>query len=199
MPQLFTHPEAWAGGFYELSIELKPSPDERLPHIIQAIWNHPNIAGCWLERDKETDQQPRLNPNIDLLADAFHIYGLATLSDGCIVPCGTISSRDTGGSDWAILYIPLGALHFGTSGYPFMDDGFEALEIWRSPLESWFAEIGTDIYKQVAFQLALIGFEPENSHNAEQVANFGIPMEREIGYLWAENNQLQYFPRTQSI
>jgi hypothetical protein len=48
----FTKPETRSGGYYELAIELGNRSDERLLTAMQAMWQHPSLNGCYIDRSR---------------------------------------------------------------------------------------------------------------------------------------------------
>jgi hypothetical protein len=157
----------WFGGFYELSIELKPRNDERLAKALLAIWQVAGVAGCYapspaasVEPNHVSHLPVALGPGS--LADHGHLRGVVGLPSGVQVVCGAVAIRLDEGVDWLAFYVPLGALveiDRRIGGFPFGDDaGPESLE-WRHPLDAWLADMGMRLASEVPFDLALIGFE----------------------------------------
>jgi hypothetical protein len=191
----FTSKDVWNGGFYELALEIGERSDDKLFAVLQAVWSHPFLDGCYLQKDKEPRDQQRIVPNLRHIASGFHLLGIATLPNTLKVACGTIPIREDDGLDWLSLYIPMGALSsaYAVGGYPF-DEGKG--KDWRVPLEDWFAEIGETVYQTAKFQLGLIGLEVSGETDSKEVATNGIPQDRITAYLWVENDRLRYYPTT---
>jgi hypothetical protein len=61
--KLFTADEAWNGGFYELALEVGARSDDRLRAALKALWSHPDLDGCYLDRGREPSDQPREQPD----------------------------------------------------------------------------------------------------------------------------------------
>jgi hypothetical protein len=96
------------------------------------------------------------------------------------------------------LYVPLGALariDVRVGGFPFGDEGGAASLSWRRPLDTWLAEVGTRIYSEVPFELALVGLEPLGEIHADELQG-GIPKLRMYGILAPMNGKLRYYEAT---
>ncbi len=103
-----------------------------------------------------------------------------------------------GHSDWLVLYIPLGALarvDVRVGGFPFGDDGGAASLSWRRPIDTWLAEVGTRIYSEVPFELALVGYESLAEIDAHELRG-GVPKVRMHGILAPMNGKLRYYEAT---
>lgn len=184
--------DAWLGGYYELAVELGPPSDERLAAALAAIWEIAGIEGCYLCRDVEPEDQPRVGPRLPG-GQGSHLYGVATLANGSRVPCCTVIVREEDGADWLDFCLPLGGLGQAlpnARGYPFSDDTGRS---WRQPLDDWLAEIGRHLFEQVPFRLGLIGFEQSGMDDANRMKS-GPPEERWVGYLWPQQAKLTYLP-----
>jgi hypothetical protein len=193
--QLFTEYDAWHGGFYELALELGPRSDETLRLALAALWRHPDLDGCFLDRNREPSDQERVQP--EGIGDGAHCLGVAQLPNGRRAACGSCVVREEDGSDWLNLYLPTGSLSkaYPVGSFPF---GGEATgpNNWRSEVEDWLVEIGRSISRFATFRLGLIGFEVSGAECAANVAVHGIPDNRCMGYLWPVSGRLEYFPRT---
>ena len=53
MQPLFTPDGAWFGGFYELALEVGARSDDRLRAALAAVWSHPDLDGCYIDRGRE--------------------------------------------------------------------------------------------------------------------------------------------------
>jgi hypothetical protein len=196
MKTRFTDNETWLGGYYELAIELGARSDERLQDSLRAIWQMPCLTGCYVDRDREPEEQDRVEPSLAHLDINGHLQGIAILPDGQRIPCGTVAIREEGGPDWLDFYIPLGALeqiYQEVCGFPFGDPD-PGSRAWREPLENWLAEVGRRVFSSVRFRLGLIGIEVSGTTYASQVADSGIPEVRRITYLWPSATEVQCLP-----
>ena len=150
---MFTEPDTWNGGFFELALELGPRNDQRLRDAVSVLWKHPTLAGCYLDRDKEPGQQKRLEPASQALE--CNLYGVAMTPAGKEVACRSLPIRFDDGIDWLYLVVPLGSL--GTAdpvgAYPF-DDGETSMD-WIIPVSEWFRGFGDLRFSSVAFRLVL--------------------------------------------
>ncbi len=106
----FTKDDIWYGGFYELAIEVGSNSDEQISAVLQAIWTHPALEGCYLDRSKEPHEQQRVTSAQAPLESGMHLQGLALLPNGHRIACGTCLIREDDGSDWVDFYLPMGAL-----------------------------------------------------------------------------------------
>jgi hypothetical protein len=193
---VFTAPDTWTGGFYELAIELGPRSDERLDLAVQAIWRFPGLCGPYPSADVEPNEKTLVAAGIAALKEHHHLLGLAALPGGSTAPCGVVAVREDGGTDWLAFYLPLGGLDqaYPVGGYPFDDDTDHRQ--WRKPLEGWLAELGRVVFDAVPFRLGLIGFEVSGTRCAAALSATGIPAERWIGHLWPQAGGLQHHATT---
>ncbi|MHC4624889.1 MAG: hypothetical protein ACYS4W_13410, partial [Planctomycetota bacterium] len=76
MAARFTDNETWKGAFYELAIELGPRSDERLQSALRAIWQTPCLTGCYTDRNREPQEQDRVEANIANLKTHGHLLGI---------------------------------------------------------------------------------------------------------------------------
>ena len=192
----FTAPDAWHGGFYELAMELGPPSVDRLRAAVEAVWSHPDLDGCYLDRDREPADQPRVQP--DLRDDGAHLRGVARLPNGRRVPCGTcVIAGSDAWPEWLDFYLPLGSLNsaYPCGGFPF-PSGADYPGPWRLELEDWLAGVGDWVAKTASFRLGLIGFEVSGDVSAAEVAAQGVPAETYMGYLWPTNGAIVYHRRS---
>src|SRR5438309_1234425 len=108
MTKLFTRPDTWHGGYYELALEFGPHSEEHIDAAVRALWNCPELHGCYLVMAKEPAEEERVSPSFGLLEQG-HLYGIATLPNGKQAACGTCLVRDPDGP-WLLFYVPLGSL-----------------------------------------------------------------------------------------
>jgi hypothetical protein len=124
-----------------------------------------------------------------------HLYGRLTLPDGAVSVCGGLAIRMSDGTDWLNLYLPMGALSQTdprVGGYPFGPEGGPSSLSWRAPLDAWLADVGAQVYREVDFRRALIGFETDDAGAA--VANETVPESHAFGYLLPCGDELRYHP-----
>ncbi len=179
---VFTAPDAWTGGFYELAVELGPRDDARLEAALAAVWADGSLQGCFGERSVEPTDQVRFAPTLAELEARGHLLGVATLPSGERAACGTVAVRETEGADWLILYVPVGsleALDERVGAFPF-DAGDE--RAWREPIDAWLMEIGEAVFAAVPFGLALVGHEVSGTASSAELG--GVPpAERRVAHL----------------
>lgn len=190
MPELFTLPDAWSGGFYMLAIEFEPF-DLRTEPAVTRLWQHPSLLGCYYERDKEPEEQPRLAPDP---AHEGHLYGIATLPNGSRVPCGSLLWRFGANPDWLEFYIPTGSL---ATAYPIGAFPFEYQRnfAWQHEIDEWLASVARYVYEAFPFQVAVIGFEVDLPNlSAVRLQGEGVPEKRFESYLLPTAQGLQWYP-----
>ncbi|MBC6446189.1 hypothetical protein [Actinokineospora xionganensis] len=192
----FTDDENWSGGFYQLAIEVGDPDDDRLHRTLETLWVAARIEGCYAHRDKEPEDQPELAPTIAALTEAGRLRGTVQLPDGRRIVCVCAAIREVEGVDWLVFDLPLGALgrtDRRIGGFPFGPDSGPSSLSWRRPIDDWLADIGREIFKQVDFHLALIGFEQSGEAYARDL-NGVAPEERWAGYLLPHQGNLHYMP-----
>jgi hypothetical protein len=129
----------------------------------------------------------------------MHLRGAARLPDGQLTACGTCLIREDDGPDWLDFYLPLGALErvLPVGGYPF-ESGDHEYRQWQKQLDPWLADFGRRIFDAVPFRLGLIGFEVSGDTHRADLEAYGVPEQRNIGYLVPQDGQLRFFPATPS-
>jgi len=195
----FTHPDTWNGGFYELAIQVSGGhSDEKLLSALETLWTHPDLEGCYLHADVESALQERITPSVSHIQTGEHLRGLAHLPNGLRVACGTVLVREDEGSDWLDFYLPMGALStaYDVGGFPF-GDGKKDHVIWRIPIDKWLLNIGYHVFREVRFELALIGHDVLGETSAAVILSKGIPEKRWISYLLPQGDSLRSYPCTE--
>jgi hypothetical protein len=177
----------WAGGSYELAIEVGSTDDARLQDVLSALWSAAGIEGCYGDGSREPEDQHPVPCTIASLAEFGHLRGRVRLPTGQLVACGCVAIR--GGdesSDWLDLYIPLGALDLAGVVYR------SSRPFFRSALmDDWLAACGTKAYKDAPFSLGVVGFEVSGCSDAATLAG-RLPARRGIGYLLPHGGDLHY-------
>lgn len=178
--------DSWAGGYYELSVELGERHDARLQVALDTLWEAAAIEGPYAV---EWSPRPRSWPiprTVTSLDAGLLLRGRVALPDGRPCVCCVVAIREqASGVDWLDFCLPtvaLGALDTRLGGFPFGDDGGPASLVWRWPLDDWLAGLGRAIYAAVPFRLALVGFETGGSNFLSKIAALP-PEERYFGYL----------------
>lgn len=184
--RFFTRSGAWDGGYFEFEIEL--DSDSHVRRGIVALWEHPDLTGCYAERDIEPEDQARLSPNeIDI---DLGYYGIAQLPNGTLHPCIATS---VGGC--ISLGLPMGSLAqaYPVGGYPFGDGQFLQ---WRTEVERWLRDVAREVFNTVPFELAVFGWECTGVR-IEKDFEGGLPSDRRwFGYLVRERDSVKWFPAT---
>ena len=160
---------------YELAIEIGGRSDERLEAALAGLWSYPLLEGCFLYRNLETHLQPRIEPSLAAIENG-HLYGLAEMPNGYLIPCGTVITREIDGSDWLVFYLPIGSLAavYSIYAYPF-DVGHRSHRKWQHGVDDTLADLGFYLFQRVPFQLGLIGHEVSGQVYTDQLAGDGDP------------------------
>src|SRR6266566_2226988 len=152
--------EAWHEPFYELYVEFDGHSARRLYAAFAALWGHPTLRGPYAQHDAPFSEQQAVAPvsGIDPTGDVpVHLYGIAGLSTGESVPCGSVAHVRPGlDDDGLTLYLTAGALaQIGRD----IEEPSIADEAWLASLDEWFAEIGRAVYAVAPFEVATMGRE----------------------------------------
>lgn len=162
----------WAGGFYELAVDLGDSNPARLEDALRALRE---CAGM-------TPSQP-----ITASAIGRHIRGMTSLAGGQRIVCGTWSVQ-LPERDHASFYLPLGALARidpRVGGYPFEPNATGSLT-WRRPLDAWLRQLAERVFAVVPFVRGAIGFEADDALEA------GVSDDRWCSLLIPEDGALSF-------
>jgi len=207
---MFTEPDTWAGGGFELVLELGPRDDARLGDAVAALWEHPTLTGCFLKMTVEPSRQDRVAPDSQPLRS--HLYGVAATPAGGEVACVSYPIRFDDGVEWPYLDVdwlylsipmcslgtayPVGAYPMGAypvGGYPMCADGAAD---WIPPVGEWLREIGIAVFAAVPFRLGLVGWEPDDEDQVSAlIERDGVPEDRWIGYLRPVGGALRWYPQ----
>lgn len=190
MAAIFTTPDVWKGGWYELAMELGEPNDIRLLTIHRTLWDFPDLYGCFTESDIEYRNQERLAPDSERFQVSGRRYGIATLPKAGKVACVSAVIREDGGHDWLSLGLPLGALE---TVYPVEYDIGIKRASWTLEIDEWLLHLGQHIYRNDQFRLGLVGDEVSGFHHADELQREGIPEQR-CGILWPTNDSLNWYP-----
>ena len=190
---LFTADDAWNGGFYELALEYERGRVPGLVEGLAAVWNADGVAGCYLNPERDPEDQPRTKFKASLSFEG-HLYGVATFSGDRKVACGTCCVREDGGADWLVFYCSMGTLgnFYPVGAFPFDGDDHD---FWRVELDSWLAKLGTEVFSAAPFRLGLVGFETSGDLNASDVLAGGVPSKRDYAVLVPTAGGLLLHPR----
>jgi hypothetical protein len=152
--------ENWYGSFYEISLELGPTGNDRLAlEALRALWSQPEIRGPWRERsDFDTERDDAV-----ITTEEGCLYGCFTLDDGTEVGCMSHLIHIPGESDLLDLSIPTGMLELR---FPISYPLDSATNPWMVQFEERLARIGAAIYGVAPFRLGLIGEEASAAPNS---------------------------------
>jgi hypothetical protein len=190
----FTVFDNWSGGFYELAIEVGPPDDDRLDRALRAVWTAAGVRGCYVRRDVEPAEQTPVTCGLSELEAHGHLHGVVTLPSDADIVCGAVVIRESHGPDWLDFYLPVGALGRAdgrVGGFPFGADGEATSLRWRLPIDDWLAEVGRQVYEQVDYRMALIGFEAAGEAYAAELAE-GEAAPSGWGYLVPDADGIRY-------
>jgi len=193
MTSLFTSPDAWAGGVYEISMEYR-----LLGSAIAAfkeLWACPSLEGCFDDREREPRDQKKLSP--DSVSPENKIYGVATLPNLKKVPCLSLLFDFNGASKWLQFFLPVSSLAsaYLVGAFPFGDWSPDLK--WQKEINAWLVDIGAHVFQKVPFEIALVGFEVELTDGSrEKIQREGVPEERFDGLLLPGAAGLQFYPQT---
>ena len=190
MQPLFTRPETWTGGSYELGLEYGPLESVQVRGVLTRLWSHPSLCGCYLDHTREPGDQPRVSP---AEADPDHVLrGIATLPNGAVSSCDS-SVLVWEDSTWVYFGTPVGALGYAypVGAYPF-DDG-RPLD-WRTPLDAWLLDVAASVFEEHPFRLGLVGWLDPVETSAAEVADAGVPDRRWEGYVVPVGGRLTWHP-----
>ncbi len=195
--KIFTAPNAWLNGFYQLVINLVERSDEHSREALIALKSAPLLDAWYLERDREPADQPRVNAGGDIRE---HRYGVLTLPNAKKVPCGCFIYHQEYAPDWLEFYIPVAALDkiYPTGAFPF--GASEGYTDWEREVDAALVELARHLHKSVPFPAGIIGFEPrlDDMETLYWSSVTEIPPEGLWnGFLWAGKEGLEWHPPKQ--
>jgi hypothetical protein len=191
----FTNLDTWAGGFYELSMELPAQDDATTARALTTLWLLPQLAGCYARNDIEPSQQVALD--LAELPIEGHLYGIAILPDGHRCVCGSYTTHFASDGRWLNFYLPMAALEklYPVGGYPF-GPATPELAAALTSLNEWFRTVAEGVYQRFAFAFGVIGFETDYVAVKTQTLD-AIPEERWDGLLIPKEDGLIWYPPTE--
>jgi hypothetical protein len=199
----------WAGGFYELALELGAEGDDAVAQALLAVWREACVLGCfgpeYVAAEGPTGGSARrrlvghtpVEPGARALERYGHVHGVVEMAGGAAVVCGASALREVDGHDWLTFYLPLGALSAlddRVRGYPFGPDGGPGSLAWRAAVDDWLAGIAIAVFPELRFRLGLIGCEAVGEVNAASVAV--MPRPAYLGYLLPVDGGMKYLRAT---
>jgi hypothetical protein len=165
---VFTKPDVWYGGFYELAIELGPHGDNDLIlAALSSIWGQPEVLGPFLDNDIE----PSLQQRAQLNTEERHLYGVLHLNNSSALCCGSYVVQEDvepGGSDWILFYVPAQSAHQVLGG------SIEEMDIFSEeliPLVKQYCKMAGAIFQRAAYRMALVGFEVSGEAYADTITS----------------------------
>lgn len=193
MRALFTRPDAWFGGSYELALEYGPLSDEQLRTVISRLWDYPSLSGCYLDHRVDPDEQPKFSP-AEVESERC-LRGAAVLPNGECVACRSIAVREEDAT-WICFAVPLGSLGYAypVGAFPFADG--MPLD-WRAELDGWLVDMARFIFGDLPFRLGLVGWIDPLDTTAAEIASAGVPEQRWEGYVVPVQEALEWYPANQ--
>lgn len=193
--RIFTRPDAWTGGSYELAIDLGRVDDTQLEKALVTIWSHADVDGCYLDLDREPAEQARVRPGREHDLETC-LRGVARLGALAPIACSTVVVREDGGSDWLYYGLPLGSLGavLPVGAFPF-EDGHDLA--WRSTVDGWLRRLGEHLFASVRFRLGLVGWTDGLDDGTDDLLERGLPEDRWVGYLLPSGSSLTWYPPNQ--
>lgn len=191
--------QVWLNGHYVLSIEF----GSKRQRALQRLWSHRSLLGCYLQKNTEPLEQPRISINeLDDRDIHSSLYGIATLPNGAEIACGTACSMNADANEhswWIDFFVPLAALErvYPVGGYPFhCGDDYDAS--WLAEIDAWMVKLGQFVFEEEPFKIAVVGFEPVLERYADvTVAN--VPVQRSETILLQNRGSVEVFPRTTGL
>lgn len=190
----FTDPDAWTGGYYELTMCYPAGAVDLAAAAVQSLWRLDALTGCYAERDIEPDQQQSLAPE-EVCGEHGDACGVCSLPTGDSVPCRIFRVDLDDDGVWVSLALPLGSLEKTDErigGFPF--GSVEGSWTWREPLERFLVDIGRQVYDQAPFRFAASAHEPEPDEFEAALAAGTLPGDRWDSLLLPIDGTLVYIP-----
>jgi len=198
MVRLFTVPDEWIGGSYELSMGFRTDALEPALAALKALWQHPKVAPAYPRSDVEPDQQPAVDFRSAGFEDVRQLYGTCRLNGIVIVSWSTLIQYEVERQVWIYFGFPMATLGraYPVGGYPYEEAG-----VWRDAVDEWLAALADDVFSRVPFDCGLIGHDPETIHDewsiADEIAQGRIPLiRRELTILVPNGGRLSRYPPT---
>src|SRR5690349_17678189 len=108
-PSAIDDPANWAGGFYELAIDMGPPDDSRLDQAMKALWIAAGATGPFVRNHDGTYGAAEIA--LGTLASTGSVGGTVEAPPFGKVVAGMRPVRLLdGGPDWLLFYLPVGAL-----------------------------------------------------------------------------------------
>jgi hypothetical protein len=191
--RLFTRSDAWVGGYYEIEVHLRGRTQLSLAMV--ALWQFPDLRGCYLDRDRE----PALQDWVDSAAIGHNerTYGVATLRPLGEVACLSYTCLFDDGDALLSLCLPLGSLGaiLPVEGFPF-DRGPDRR--WRDGVDQWLVSLGRHVFRRVEFDLAVIGYEVSEPYTTTHPDVSAAADRRCDSFLVRQGEDLVLLPRTEA-
>jgi len=167
--------DSWAGGYYELAIELHPYGDtKRLLNTMEILCGFDEVNELY-ESELDYKENATVVPNSIDEESSYRLYTTINLPDNTIIGAVIIILRIKGESDWISLSIPIGMLdriypiNYGTEfsiSYRFND--------WQMSFDEFLLSIAEKLYILEPFNLGTIGWEVLADINQSEVTAFEV-------------------------
>jgi hypothetical protein len=176
---IFTYPDAWSGGDYELGLELDEAGD--VCKTLAAIWSFSGLDGCYLASNLEPCAQQRCVP-CDGIDSLVRLNGVAMIG-AQELPCSTIVVDNS--RRWIFVGLPSGSL--------FRAFGDE--DVWIELLDDWMLRLGRAVFLAVPFRIGVQGFLDAHTYvDSRAVARSGVPAVRGVGYQIPDRGDVAWYP-----
>lgn len=184
----------WLNGHYELLMIFEESC--AWVGAAQALWGLPQLSGVWTQQDFDPDVDPRQDAQDILVTTDLmdkNLLGVAQLPNGKAVPCGmSLSSFD----EWLTFFLPLAGLElaYDVGAFPWGDGN----RPWITELDDWLAEIGRQVFCQVPFKVAAVGFEIHitSVFDIDTTGPIKVPERRDCGLLVPVGQEVKWYAST---
>ncbi len=182
------------GDFFELDIDLGAPAVETLQRAALALWDHPDLEGCWTENKIEPVRASAVRPEAwtrYIGQEGGVCYGLARVPGIGVTPCLVSLCI---GSDYMTMQLCLSMKAIGSvvrvGAYPF-DDGTPT--DWIIPTSAWLAGVASVVHQASPLVVGVIGWEGD-SGEAKRFRTEGVPQERWVGYVVPSGKEVEYYP-----
>ncbi len=155
----FLTPGAWAGGSWELAVDLGRRSRRAATATVRWIWSRNEFDGPYATNQMAAEDQVRVISDRSHGEHLSQLYGLVDVPTFGRLVCSTTVFREPD-EDWLLLGIPIGALGIlddRVGGYPFDADPDDEPE-WALPIDNWMAAVALDLMEVIPFRRANIGF-----------------------------------------
>jgi hypothetical protein len=185
---LFTAPDAWKGGYYEMALLFDPRTREA--EALGVLWSFPKLDGPFSSQFVEPSEQL-----IAAIEGDIRLNGALSLPGGARVACASFIYRhdDQIEVDLSISVGSLSSAWPEVGSSPFVSA--EEAAAWEPRLEEALVEVARHVHSRTPFLRGLIDFEGIGF--TDELSRPGpIPEERKVGIIEVVGADLQWWPPT---